>query len=142
MANVCVTVATETAERVAAAAWTLAASAPPGRTLHADKGYDTARFVDEVRALEVTPHIALKIRYSAIDGRTTRHPGYQISQRKRKLVQQVFGWLKTVGGLRKLRHRDGAARRLDRDLRGGRLQPRANADLRGDVSLTAWVNGG
>ena len=56
----------------------------------------------------MTPHIAQKIRYSARDGRTTRHPGYQVSQRKRKLVEQVFGWLKTVGELRKLRHRGGA----------------------------------
>ena len=94
VATVCVTAATGTAERDAAA-WMLAASAPPGSTVGADKGYDTARFVDEVRALEVTPHIAQKIRHSAIDGRTTRHPGYQVSQRKRKLVEQVFGWLKT-----------------------------------------------
>ena len=107
VANVCVTAATGTAERDAAA-WMLAASAPPGSTVGADKGYDTARFVDEFRALEVTPHIAQKIRYSALDGRTTRHPGYQVSQRKRKVVEQVFGWLKTVGGLRKLRHRGGA----------------------------------
>ena len=107
VANVCVTAATGTAERDAAA-WMLAASAPPGSRVGADKGYDTARFVDEVRAREVTPHIAQKIRHSAIDGRTTRHPGYQVSQRKRKLVEQVFGWLKTVGGLRKLRHRGGA----------------------------------
>ena len=56
----------------------------------------------------MTPHIAQKARYSAIDGRTTRHPGYEVSQRKRKLVEQVFGWLKTVGGLRKLRHRGDA----------------------------------
>ena len=56
----------------------------------------------------MTPHIAQKIRHSAIDGRTTRHPGYQVSQRKRKLVEQVFGWRKTVGGLRKLRQRGGA----------------------------------
>ena len=107
MANVCVTAATGTAERDAAA-WMLAASAPPGSTVGADTGYDTARFVDEVRALEATPHIAQKVRYSAIDGRTTRHPGYQVSQRKRTLVEQVFGWLKTVGGLRTLRHRGGA----------------------------------
>ena len=104
VANVCATAATGTAERDAAA-WMLAASAPRGSTVGADEGYDTARFVDEVRALEVTPHIAQKTRYSAIDGRTTCHPGYQVSQRKRKLVEQVFGWLKTVGGLRKLRHR-------------------------------------
>ena len=55
--------------------------------------------------LEVTPHVAQKARWSAIDGRTTRHAGYHVSQRKRKLVEQVFGWMKTVGGLRKLRHR-------------------------------------
>ena len=107
VANVCVTAATGTAERDAAS-WMLAASAPPGSTVGGDKGYDVARFVDDVRALEVTPHIARKVRYSAIDGRTTRHPGYEVSQRKRKLVEQVFGWMKTVGGLRKLRHRGGA----------------------------------
>ena len=106
VANVCVTAATGTAERDAAA-WMLAASAPPGSTVGADTGYDTARFVDEVRALAVTPPIAQKTCYSAIDGRTTRHPGYDVSQRKRKLVEQVFGWLKTVGGVRKLRHRGG-----------------------------------
>ena len=61
-----------------------------------------------MRELGVTPHVAQKRRGSAIDGRTTRHPGYAISQRKRKLVEQVWGWMKTVGGLRKLRHRGGA----------------------------------
>ncbi len=83
----------------------LAANAPPGSTVGADKGYDVARFVGEVRALDLTPHIARKAPYSAIDVRTTCHPGYPVSQRKRKLVEQVFGWMKTVGGLRKLRHR-------------------------------------
>ena len=107
VANVCVTAATGTAEREAATAM-LAASAPPGSTVGADKGYDVARFVDEVRALKLAPHIARKTPYSAIDVRTTLHPGYQVSQRKRKLVEQVFGWMKTVGGLRKLRHRGGA----------------------------------
>ena len=107
VANVCVTAATGTAEREAAT-WMLAASAPPGSTVGGDKGYDAARFVDDVRALEVAPHIARKAPYSAIDVRTTCQPGYQVSQRKRKLVEQVFGWLKTVGGLRKLRHRGGA----------------------------------
>ena len=71
----------------------------------ADKGYDVARFVADVRVQDVTPHVAQKVRGSAIDGRTTRHAGYHVSQRKRKLVEQVFGWMKTVGGLRKLRHR-------------------------------------
>ena len=53
------------------------------------------------------PHVAQKVMGSAIDGRTTRHTGYAISQRKRKLIEQVFGWLKTIGLLRKLRHRGG-----------------------------------
>jgi len=54
-----------------------------------------------------TPHVAIKAQYNAIDGRVTRTAGYAVSQRKRKLVEQVFGWMKTVGGLRKLRHRGG-----------------------------------
>ena len=56
----------------------------------------------------VTPHVAQKVTGSAIDARTTRHTGYAVSQRKRTLIEQVFGWMKTVGGLRKLRHRGGA----------------------------------
>ena len=76
-----------------------------GSTVGADKGYDVARFVADVRVQDVTPHVAQKVRGSAIDGRTTRHAGYHVSQRKRKLVEQVFGWMKTVGGLRKVRHR-------------------------------------
>jgi transposase len=86
----------------------------PGRhrlTLAADKAYDTRDFVANLRALRVTPHCAQYAptphRHSAIDARTTRHPGYAVSQRKRKLVEQGFGWMKTVGGLRKLRHRGG-----------------------------------
>ena len=104
VANVCATHATGTAEREAAAV-VLAASAPPGSTVGADKGYDVASFVATVRGLAVPPHVAQQARWSAIDGRTTRHAGYHVSQRKRKLVEQVGGWLKTVGGLRKLRHR-------------------------------------
>jgi transposase len=79
-------------------------------TVAADKGYDTRDFVAELRAMHVTPHIAQHTtgRRSAIDRRTTRHPGYAISQQKRKLVEQGFGWMKTIGGLRKLRHRGGA----------------------------------
>ena len=104
VANVCATHATGTAERDAAVLL-LEASASPGSTVGADKGYDVARFVADVRVQDVTPHVAQKVRGSAIDGRTTRHAGYHVSQRKRKLVEQVFGWMKTVGGLRKLRHR-------------------------------------
>ena len=77
------------------------------RTLGADKGYDNRGFVSSVRARGVTPHVAQNTsnRRSAIDGRTTRHGGYAVSQKKRKLVEQGFGWKKTVGLLRKLRHR-------------------------------------
>jgi transposase len=77
-------------------------------TLAADKGYDTKDFVKEMRHLKVTPHVSQNVRRrggSAIDGRTTRHDGYKISQRKRKRIEEVFGWLKTVGALRKTRHR-------------------------------------
>ena len=104
VANVCATHATGTAERDAAVLL-LEASASPGSTVGADKGYDVARFVADGRVQDVTPHVAQKVRGSAIDGRTTRHAGYHVSQRKRTLVEQVFGWMKTVGGLRKLRHR-------------------------------------
>ena len=76
-------------------------------TVGADKGYDTKDFVAEARNLGVTPHVAQnnKGRKSAIDGRTTRHAGYAISQQRRKRVEEIFGWMKTVGGMRKLRHR-------------------------------------
>ena len=78
-----------------------------GVTLGADKGYDARDFVAELRAEGVTPHVAQNVthRRSAIDGRTTRHPGYAVSQQKRKLVEEIFGWLKTVALLRKTRHR-------------------------------------
>ena len=71
----------------------------------ADRGYDVKGFVADVRAMKITPHVAAKDRRSAIDGRTTRHAGYAVSQRRRKLVEEPFGWMKTVGGLHKLRHR-------------------------------------
>lgn len=76
-------------------------------TVGADKAYDTREFVEEARNLNATPHVAQndKRRKSAIDGRTTRHAGYAVSQQKRKRVEEIFGWLKTVGGMRKLRHR-------------------------------------
>ena len=76
-------------------------------TLGADKGYDTQDFVAELREVNVTPHVAQNItgRRSAIDGRTTHHPGYAVSQRIRKRIEEAFGWAKTVAGLRKARHR-------------------------------------
>jgi IS5 family transposase len=73
-------------------------------TLGGDKGYDTRPCVDALRERNVTPHVAQK-ESSAIDERTTRHAGYGISQWKRKAIEQSFGWMKTVGGLRKTRHR-------------------------------------
>ena len=60
-----------------------------------DKGYDVASFVDGLRQQAVTPHVARKVLRSAIDDRTTRHLGYEVSQRKRKRVEEIFGWLKT-----------------------------------------------
>jgi len=76
------------------------------RTLAADKGYDTADFVADVRELGFTPHVAQNTtnRRSAIDSRTTRHAGHSISQRIRKRIEEPFGWMKTVAGGRKLRY--------------------------------------
>ncbi len=77
-------------------------------TVGADKGYDTHDFIAECRAMNVVPHVAQIInehRGSAIDARTTRHPGYAISQRIRKRVEEIFGWAKTVGGFRRTRYR-------------------------------------
>ena len=81
-----------------------------GSTLGADKNYDTAAFVAGCRAHGCVPHVAQNTsnRRSAIDGRTTRHPGYAVSMIKRKRVEEPFGWMKTVGGLRKTRHRGRA----------------------------------
>jgi IS5 family transposase len=109
--NACATQASGTAEWEAAVQ--MVTALPRQVTLGADKGYDTREFVQALRALEVTPHVAQNTsnRASGIDGRTTRHPGYLVSQRKRKLVEEIFGWLKTVGLLRKTRHR--GERRVD-----------------------------
>jgi transposase len=74
-------------------------------TVGADKGYDVPTFVDGLRDLLATPHVAQKNKGTAIDNRTTRHEGYRVSQKIRKRVEEIFGWLKTVGGLRKTRHR-------------------------------------
>jgi transposase len=106
-----VTQATGTAEREAALAMAEGIPGQPQVTLGADKGYDTRDFVHELRELRVTPHVAQHTtgRSSAIDGRTTCHPGYGVRQRKRTCVEEIFGWLQTVGLLRKTRPR-GVAR--------------------------------
>lgn len=105
--DVRLTLASGTAEREAALA--MMANKPASRnvTLGGDKGYDTRGFVAAMRELKVTPHVAQNdtSRKSAIDGRTTRHEGYQVSQRKRKRVEEVFGWMKTVALQRKTRFR-------------------------------------
>jgi hypothetical protein len=77
-------------------------------TVGGDKGYDTRDFVGECRHLNVTPHVAQNLQRSggsALDGRTTRHGGYEVSQRKRKRIEECFGWLKTIALIRKVRHR-------------------------------------
>jgi len=102
------TPATGTAEREAAIAML---NEVPGRdrvTLGADKAYDTASFVAEMRAMKVTPHVARNInahRGSNIDARTTRHAGYEISQVIRKRIEEANGWIKTVGGMARTLHR-------------------------------------
>ncbi len=98
---------------------------------------DVASFVADVRIRDVTPHVAQKVRWSAIDGRTTRHAGYHISQRKRKLVEQVFGWMKTVGGLRTLRHRGVALVDWQLTFAAAAYNIGPAAEAGGDVSLIA-----
>ena len=81
-------------------------------TVAGDKGYDTRAFVATTRALEITPHVAQKTKHTAIDGRTARHAGYRISQRVRKKIEEIFGWGKTIGGLRRTRFRGQARTQL------------------------------
>jgi Transposase DDE domain len=95
------TKATGTAERNAAEEMIVRHSPGASRiTLGADKGYDAASFVADMRALNITPHIAQNISgRRSVDARTTRHPGYAVSQQKRKRIEEPFGWGKTIGGL-------------------------------------------
>jgi IS5 family transposase len=100
--------ATGTAERDAALAMLEKIPGTERVTVGADKAYDTKDFVEECRNLHVTPHVAQNEKRrggSAIDHRTRRHEGYTISQRKRKRIEECFGWLKTIALMRKVRHR-------------------------------------
>ena len=104
----CVTQANGHAERTAALAMIEKHADRPNRiTLGADKGYDAQDFVNELRSMNVTPHIARNTagRRSALDGRTTRHPGYALSQRIRKRIEEGFGWMKEIALQRRARHR-------------------------------------
>ena len=105
IAEVELTTATGTAEREAALVMLERANVKKGATVAADKAYDTQDFVAALRKKSWRPHVAQNTsnRRSAIDGRTTRHGGYRVSQRRRKLVEEAFGWMKTVAGLRKTR---------------------------------------
>jgi hypothetical protein len=90
------------AERIAALAMIEPRADRPGcLTLGADKGYDSEDFVNELRSMNVTPHVAAKAKGSAIDGRTRRHDGYALSQRIRKRIEEAFGWGKTIGPVAK-----------------------------------------
>jgi hypothetical protein len=101
------TLSTGTAERDAAIEMMEQKPAGKRLTLGGGRGYDTQAFVEQLRGLHVTPHVAQHTsnRRSAIDGRTTRHEGYAMSQRKRKRVEEVFGWMKTIALQRKTRFR-------------------------------------
>jgi len=102
----CISEATTAAEWQAALEMLRQTTQGKGGTVGADAGYDVAAFVQAAREMQVTPHVTQHTkRTSLIDGRTTRHAGYQISLQKRKSIEQIFGWLKSIGGMRKLRHR-------------------------------------
>jgi len=108
--DACLTRADGHAERVAALAMIEPRADRPGRiTLGADKGYDAEDFVNELRSMNIVPHVAAKIRSSAIDARTTRHAGYRASQIVRKRIEEAFGWAKAAAGFARARHR-GLAR--------------------------------
>lgn len=108
--DACLTRADGHAERLAALAMIEPRADRPGRiTLGADKGYDAEDFVNELRSMNVVPHVAAKTRNSAIDGRTTRHVGYRASQIVRKRIEEAFGWAKAAAGFVRARHR-GLAR--------------------------------
>ena len=123
--DACLTQADGHAERVAALHMIEPrADRPRAITLGADKAYDAEDFVNELRSMKVTPHVAQNTsgRRSAIDGRTTRHAGYAVSQRIRKRIEEAFGWIKTIAGQEQDPVPGARARRMGLHLRGRRLQ--------------------
>ena len=144
MVDTRVTLASGTAERDAAI--TMMEHKPAGKrvTLGGDRGYDTQAFVGELRELQVTPHVAQNTtnRRSAIDERTTRHEGYTVTQRKRKRVEEVFGWMKTIALQRKTRFRGpdrvGASQTNSSQNEAEKRYPAA---LRRRFSAACWVSG-
>jgi len=109
--DVTLTQATGTAERETALDMLEQVSGAHRITVGADKNYDTYDFVTECREMNVTPHVARR-QWSHLDQRTVRHEGHQVSQRVRKRVEEIFGWMKTVGGGRKLRYKGVARNQL------------------------------
>jgi len=110
-------------------------------TVGGDKGFDTAEFVHECRYMNVTPHVAQNTARpggSAVDARTTRHAGYDVSQKRRKRIEECFGWLKDIALLRKIETSRAVQGGVDFHLRGRSLQPGANAKADSDsrCSLT------
>jgi hypothetical protein len=108
LVDACITEANGYAERIAALHMIEPrADRPRPITLGADKAYDAEDFVNELRSMNATPHVAQNTngRSSAIDGRTTRHPGYAVSQRLRKRIEEAFGWIKTVAGQERTKFR-------------------------------------
>jgi hypothetical protein len=108
LVDACVTQADGHAERIAALHMIEPrADRPHAVTLGADKAYDAEDFVNELRSMNATPHVAQNTngRTSAVDGRTTRHVGYAVSQRIRKRIEEAFGWMKTIGGQEKTKFR-------------------------------------
>jgi len=116
-----VTLASGTAERDAAHSMALRLNGNKKRTLGADKSYDASEFAENLRDLKTTPPISQRRNGKSVDGRTTRHEGYETSQRKRNLVEEIFGWAKTVGLIRK-----------------AKLQGRANIDWLFPMSLAVF----
>jgi len=111
LVDVTVTRATGTAERDTALDMIEKVPGKHRITVGADKGYDTQDFVTACRDMNVTPHVARR-RWTIVDKRTTRHDGYQVSQRVRKRIEEIFGWIKTVGGGRRLRYKGIARNQL------------------------------